>query len=145
MTGIKTSMIRLIQFLRPFARYLFIAWVLTIIIVSSTPSIPILKIHTAKAEIRLDYILHFCEYGILAFLGFLSFAGNEFKISYRKFILITMGLSLFAILDEFHQKLIPGRSFNVKDILSNVVGVLAALVFCEVLFRKIADKFKKIS
>ena len=130
-------MLRLIIFLRPFSRYLLIVWIFAIIFVSSTPSIPTLKIHTAKAEIRLDYLIHFCEYGVLAFLAFLSFAGNEFKMSYRKFILITMGLILFAILEEFHQKFIPGRTFNTKDILSNISGILVTLPFCVLVFRKI--------
>jgi VanZ family protein len=138
LTPSNASMFRLIIFLRPFAKYLLIAWMLTIIIVSSIPSIPTLKIHTAKAEIRLDYLIHFIEYGILAFLAFLSFAGSEFKPGYKKYILITIGLILFACLDEFHQKLIPGRTFNVNDILSNVAGIIAVLVFCLVVFRKIA-------
>jgi VanZ family protein len=137
-------MLRLIQFLRPFARYLLVAWVLAIIFVSSNPSIPTLKIHTAKTEIRIDYLIHFCEYGILAFMAFLSFAGNEYKMSSGKLILITLGLILFAILDEFHQKLIPGRAFNTKDILSNILGILAALLFCVVVFREIAVKIGKV-
>jgi VanZ family protein len=129
-------MFKLIHFLRPFARYLLIAWVLAIIIISSTPSVPVLKIHTAKAEIRLDYLIHFCEYGVLTFMAFLTFASNEFKISNKKIILITICLIAFAILDEYHQKLIPGRSFNVKDIISNISGILATLIFCVVVFRK---------
>ncbi len=136
-------MLRLIIFLRPFARYIFCGWLLTIIIVSSIPSIPTLKIHTGKTEIRLDYLMHFCEYGILAFMAFLSCAGSEFKTGCRKFILLTAGLIIFAILDEYHQKLIPGRSFNVKDIFSNILGILAALIFCVMLFRKIVVKILK--
>lgn len=138
-------MLKLIILLRPLARYLLIAWILTILIVSSLPNIPTLKIHTARAEIRLDYLIHFGEYGVLTFMAFLSAAGNEFKISYKKFILITSGLILFAVLDELHQKLIPGRSYNIKDILSNVLGILATLVFCMVVFRKIeATRFRKV-
>jgi VanZ family protein len=128
-------MLRLIIFLRPFARYFLIAWLITILIVSSVPSIPTLKIHTAKSEIRLDYLIHFCEYGILAGMAFLTFVNSEFRLSFRKFFIITAGLILFAILDEFHQKLIPGRAFNAKDIYSNIAGVFGALVFCIVVFR----------
>jgi VanZ family protein len=134
----------LIYNLRPFASYLLFAWLLAIIIVSSVPSIPTLKIHTGKTEIRLDYLIHFCEYGVLAFMAFLSFAGNKFKMSCRKFIIITLCLISFAILDEFHQKLIPGRSFNLKDILSNILGIFALLIFCALVFRKIAGKITKI-
>jgi VanZ family protein len=138
-------MLKLIIFLRPLARYLLIAWVLIIIILSSIPNVPTLKIHTSGgAVIRLDYLMHFCEYGLLTFIAFLSFAGNEYKINFRKYILIIMSLIIFAVLDEFHQKLIPGRSFNLKDILSNITGIMVASIFTIVVFRSIANKTKKV-
>jgi VanZ family protein len=133
-------MLKLIIWCKPFAKYLLAAWVLAVIIVSSIPHLPTLKIHTAKSDIRLDYLIHFCEYGIMALMAFLSFAGKDFKMNYKRWILLTMGLILFAILDELHQKLIPGRSFNIKDILSNISGILAVLVFCIVVFRMIIRK-----
>lgn len=135
-------MIKLITLLRPFARYFLIGWVITIILVSSTPNIPTLKIHTGRSEIRLDYIIHFCEYAVLAFMAFLSFAGKEYKINYKKFVLITVTLIIFAVIDEYHQKLIPGRSFNVNDIVSNISGILAALLYSVVIFRKIDKNIK---
>jgi VanZ family protein len=73
-------------------------------------------------------------------MAFLSFAGNEFKITYKKYILLILSLILFAVLDEYHQKLIPGRSFNIKDILSNVTGILAVTAFTVIVFRLIKDK-----
>jgi VanZ family protein len=136
-------MVQLIILFKPFAKYLLAVWIVTIIVVSSIPSLPVLKIHAAKTEIRLDYLMHFCEYGFLAFLAFLSFTGIEFKMSSRKFILITLCLISFAFLDELHQILIPGRAFNLNDILSNVMGILAALLFCALVFRKIAEKIVK--
>jgi VanZ family protein len=136
-------MIRLIIWCKPLAKYLLIGWLLTIIIVSSIPSIPTLKIHTAKSEIRLDYMMHFCEYGLLAFMAFLYFVGSNFRLNYKKFILVTISIILFAVIDEFHQKLIPGRSFNVKDILSNIAGILAAVIFSILVFRKITRYIRK--
>jgi VanZ family protein len=136
-------MLKLIIFLRPFARYLLIAWVLTIIILSSLPNIPTLKIHTARAEIRLDYMMHLCEYGVLTFMAHLSFTGKEFKINYKKFILITVSLILFAILDELHQKLIPGRTYSLRDVASDVTGVVAAIVFTLVVFRSVRIGIEK--
>ena len=135
-------MFRLIIWCKPFAKYLLIFWLLTIIIVSSIPSIPTLKIHTAKSEIRLDYLMHFCEYGLLTFMAFLYFVSSEFRFNYKKFILITISIILFAIIDEFHQKLIPGRTFNVKDIYSNITGIIVAAVFCVLIFRKISVKIE---
>lgn len=130
-------MIKLITLLRPFARYLLIAWAITILAVSSTPNIPTLKIHLAKGDIRLDYLIHFLEYGALTLLSFLTFADDEYKMGFRKALTITVILSLFAILDEYHQKLIPGRSFNYTDILSNLTGIIAGVVFCVVIFSMI--------
>jgi len=135
-------MLKLIVFLRPAARYLLIIWLLTIITLSSLPNIPTLKIHTSKAEFRLDYIMHFCEYGFLTFLTLLSFAESEFRIKFLKVIIITSCLMFFAILDEYHQKLIPGRSFSLKDILSNLSGVLVLTLITLVLFSLIKNKFK---
>jgi VanZ family protein len=136
-------MFRLIIWCKPFAKYLLVIWLLTIITVSSIPSIPTLKVHTARSEIRLDYLIHFFEYGLLTFMAFLYFVNSEFRLNYKKFILITIGIMLFAVTDEFHQKLIPGRSFNVKDIISNMAGILAAVVFCVLTFRKISGNIKK--
>ena len=136
-------MLKLIIYIRPIARYLLIAWVLTIIILSSIPNIPTLKIHTAKSEIRLDYLMHFCEYGILTFLTFLSFAGGEFRINWKKIIMLAVSLILFAVLDELHQKLIPGRTCSVKDVSSDVMGVFAATLFTFLVFRSIRIGIEK--
>jgi VanZ family protein len=87
--------------------------------------------------------MHFAEYGMLSFLAFIYFAGNEFRIGYRKIILIASCIILFAILDELHQKLIPGRTFSTRDIMSDVSGVLAAIVFTIFIFRSVANKVKK--
>jgi len=135
-------MIKLIIWCKPFSRYLLAVWIITIIIVSSIPSLPAMKIHTSKADIRLDYFIHFCEYGFLTLMAVLSFTGTDFKVSLRKFILISLSLIAFAVLDEFHQKLIPGRAFNPKDIYSNITGIVAAIVFCAFVFRKISGKEK---
>jgi VanZ family protein len=136
-------MTRLIIWCKPFAKYLLVIWLLTIIILSSIPSIPTLTIHTARSEIRLDYMMHFCEYGLLTFLAFLYFTNSKFRLDYKKIILITISLMMFAVIDEFHQKLIPGRSFNVNDILSNITGILAAVIFCLIVFRKITEKIEE--
>ena len=135
-------MFRLINALKPFSGYILILYAVTVIIVSSVPSIPSLKIHTHKGEIRLDYIIHFGEYGILAFLTFLYFTASNYHMTFRKYFLITSGLILFAVMDEFHQKLIPGRSFNIIDMLSNVTGIFGALVFSLIIFRKMSEHRK---
>ena len=137
-------MFKLITFLRPFARYLLFIWIIAIIVASSVPSIPTLKIHTAKIEIRLDYLVHFLEYGSLAFLTFLSFSEKDSRMSYLKYLVLTICLILFAVADESHQVIIPGRSFNPKDIISNLIGIAGGLVFCMVGFRRMALRSNKV-
>ncbi len=131
-------MYKLIVFIRPHAKYLLIAWIIAIIIVSSSPSIPSLKIHTEKTDIRLDYLIHFLEYASLAFLTYLAFAGNDFSITVVLYLILTSCLIIFAIADESHQILIPGRTFNPKDLISNLAGVAGGLVFCVAVFRRIS-------
>lgn len=133
-------MLKLIISLRPFARYFLIAWLLTIIVLSSIPNIPTLKIHTAHKEIRLDHLMHFSEYGILTFITFLSFAGNKFKMNFRKIILISVSLTVFAYLDEFHQKIIPGRTYSIIDFLSNASGIVVIAIVTILIFNTIRKK-----
>jgi len=133
-------MIRLITWFRPYSGYLLVVWIIIIFTLSSIPSLKPLRIETQKSFIRLDYLIHFCEYGSLAFLAYLSFAERNFRMNMKKYFLITAGLILFSLIDEFHQKLIPGRTFNVKDIYSNIAGLVAGLVFCVVVFRMLERK-----
>jgi VanZ family protein len=137
-------MLRLITAFRPYSKYFFIAWMLIIITVSSIPKLPVMKIETEKGIIRLDYMIHFCVYGSLAFLAFMTYAGRSFRLSLKRYVTITSGLILFALADEFHQKLIPGRAFNLKDIYSNIAGIIAGLVFCVVVFRILERKQEEV-
>lgn len=142
------KMKQLIIFVKPFAKYLLLFWVISIAIVSSIPHLPTAKIDTGRIEIRLDYLIHFCEYGVLIFLSLLSFIQKDFRLLLKWYILITIAIIIFAVADEFHQKLIPGRTFNPKDIRSNITGILTGLIFCYFVFRNIADDLnnnKKIS
>jgi VanZ family protein len=132
-------MLRLLVFFKPYSVKLFTVWMIAIITVSSIPSLPTLKIETERSSIRLDYFIHICEYGVAAVLALMAFSDSKFIISVKKIIIVTAALILFAVIDEFHQKLIPGRSFNVKDILSNITGVAAGVAFWLIVFRRIRD------
>ncbi len=133
---------QLILWIRPYAKYVLAVWTVTIISVSSIPSLPALRIHTSRTEIRLDYLIHFCEYGFLSFMAFLSFTERSFAINYKKMLIITACLTAFALIDEFHQKFIPGRSFNPRDILSNITGIIAVLIFSLLIFKKIGGRIR---
>lgn len=131
-------MIRFIRLIRLYSVYLLILYSIAVISVSSIPSLPTLMIHTKKTEIRLDYLIHICEYGLLAFLTILAFSGKEMQLNLRKLVIITAGLLIFAVVDELHQKLIPGRSYNILDMLSNITGILISLALSLITFLKIS-------
>lgn len=134
-------MLYLTKYIKPWAGYLLTIWVLAIVTVSSSPGIPTLKIHTPKAEIRIDYLLHIIEYGSLTFLALLTFADKSFSVSLKKSALIAAALLVFAFADEFHQKLVPGRSYNIFDFVSNAAGILAGWPISIILFRLVKKKY----
>lgn len=88
-------------------------WGAMIFTISSIPGsrVPILGIT------GIDKIVHFVEYIILSILVFRS-------VNTRKLWLIPV-LLLFALVDELHQKFIPGRDVEIIDLGVNFVGILS--------------------
>jgi len=129
-------MLKLIRFIRPWAKYLLAGWILAIISVSSTPGIPTLKIHTQNNEIRIDYLLHIIEYGSLTFLALLTFSDKKYSFQPQKLLFIIAVLVIFALVDELHQKIIPGRSYNIYDFFSNLAGIIVGSLISLLLFRR---------
>lgn len=128
-------MTQLIRHIKPFAGYILAGIVFLILTVSSIPSIPTLKIKAGDSTIRLDYLIHICEYGFLTFISFLTFSEKDFNIGLKRSLVVVICLIIFAFADEFHQKFIPGRSYNIFDFVSNVTGIAGGWVFSSVVFR----------
>jgi len=78
-------------------------------------------------EIRMDYLLHFLAYFGFGSLYVLWRGNRHFQIrSTELAILIATAIS-FSILLEYIQLLIPGRAFNVVDMVYNVIGVICGV------------------
>jgi VanZ family protein len=108
-------------------------WVYTITI----PILAVLPINGSNSRlndtylisIRLDYILHVGIYFLWMILYKLAY--NSKIATFRKieslwFVLLVV---LFALLSEFVQSLIPYRSFNINDLVANLIGVFSGLLF----------------
>ncbi|HVX65453.1 MAG TPA: VanZ family protein [Bryobacteraceae bacterium] len=68
-----------------------------------------------------DKVMHFSAYVLLAFIPCFGFPlGTGLSLSA---LLIALGVAL-----EFAQKLVPGRSFDLKDALANALGVALGAV-----------------
>ena len=91
-------------------------------------------------EIRLDHILHFSAY----FLICIYYLAGKWKgltlfdsRSLGKFVAFTLAL---AVVTEAVQIWVPARTFNVFDLLSNVIGVFLGIIVINLLKLRREDK-----
>lgn len=105
---------------------LLIAWTTLIIYMSLRPGAnELLKKHFF--EIRMDYMLHLLAYFTFGSLYVLWRGNSNFEIKYIELAIITAAAIAFSILLEYFQLLIPGRSFNVVDMLYNTLGTVCGV------------------
>lgn len=72
-------------------------------------------------------VYHFVIFFLFTFFLFISIKGNQkIKIKYISFVIIIS--IIYAILDEFHQLFVPLRSFSIKDILTDIAGILSSII-----------------
>ncbi len=117
-------------------RFLFWFWLSAIIIISSIPGLSIPKMNIVKFEFRLDYVFHFIIYFIFSIIFFIWKINGKKQ---RKFNLLAMMIILsviLAVFDEFHQMLIPGRTFNPVDLIYNCAGLFTGFIFSLIAFRR---------
>lgn len=93
-----------------------------IIIVSSIPDI---SAHQLKF-LAADKLAHFVEYGLFAYLSSRSIRQVAGPTGVRPLIISGLFVTLFAIIDEFYQSFVPGRTSDIFDVLVDFLG--AALV-----------------
>ena len=133
-------MYKLIIRFKPFFKAFFWIWLIFILVISSTPKLPDLKLQLDESVIRIDYIIHFIEYFLL--VGF--FLIWRIKINLNPTILIILLTLLIGmatgLVDEFHQKIITGRTYNPIDMLSNFLGVIAGVATITLYLKIISHK-----
>jgi VanZ family protein len=109
----------------PLGLYWILIFVLTSIPGSSIP----------KVLGGVDKIKHFGAYFVLAFL--LNFAlqiQNRYPLISKKSILFTFLITLFyGLFDEVHQIFIPGRYFDLWDLLADVVGSVVGIFLVKII------------
>ena len=86
---------------------------------------------------NLDKVGHFLGMGLLVFLMLKSFIYSDDRRFVRKVILIIGLLFLLATAEEFSQKLLRYRSFELWDLAANYMGILMfAMAFLLLKIRK---------
>ena len=135
-------MYKLIIRVKPFFKVFFWLWLLFILVISSAPNLPDLKLNIDESIIRIDYAIHFIEYFLLASF-FLIWRININLNPTIIIILLTLLIGMATgFADEFHQKIIIGRTFNPIDMLSNFLGVIAGVATI-ILYLKIIRRKNK--
>ena len=111
-------------------RYLSGSWIydrITDVLRWIDPEVTVTTIGTAYTLFRKS--CHFVEYGVLAYLLFRMFRGDErsgWRIQWVVYsILISTG---YGILDEFVQSFIPSRNGSLLDVLIDVAGILTVVM-----------------
>ncbi len=87
-------------------------------------------------------VAHFAEFGALGFLTLnciFAFSGK------KKFFLCIALSELYALSDEIHQLFVPGRAFQISDLLIDLCGIIlgCAVIYIIILvFEKRQEKLK---
>lgn len=104
------------------------------VVVFLLSSVPGMNIPEYKFLVS-DKIMHFMEYALFAILIFRSFSQLFHKQKFHYVIVVSsFFLILFALLDEYYQKYIPGRESDVADVILDVLG--ASLILFLLWMRK---------
>ncbi len=105
------------------------------IILLSATSIPADSVPTTGVS---DKIEHFLAYFILSILlASTLFFQNKFTILKKYYLLSTLIIaSVYGAIDELHQLLVPGRSCELLDWLSDIGGVMLGIIFVRTIIKK---------
>jgi VanZ family protein len=94
-----------------------ILWAAIVLTLTSLPSVP------ASPFEGGDKVVHAVMYGVLAALVHRAVSSD--LNSSRPLVIVVAALMTFAALDEWHQRLIAGRSADVRDWIADVAGIAA--------------------
>lgn len=105
-------------------------------VIITLSSIPNLKAPQLRF-LAFDKLAHFGEYAVFSWLAIRSISNLGSRLTANlAFILAILFVSGFAFIDESYQRFIPGRQFDVYDILIDVLGALLVLTLYWLLHRR---------
>ena len=105
----------------------FILWTLFILLVSVIPDTTEI-IQQSTENFRWDYLEHFLAYFAFGTLYILWRGDRDFSIKGVELAVLFAVVCSFSFLTEYMQLLIPGRAFNIIDVVYNLAGVLGSIL-----------------
>ena len=109
-----------------------IAWAAVILTLTSIPASEFAPVG-AFAFPGADKIVHGGMYGVL---GALLARAAGVPVPRRTLGALTIAVLLFAVVDEWHQRYIPGRSADPRDVAADVAGAAAGFGAATYLLRR---------
>jgi VanZ family protein len=97
-------------------RGMLVLWIIIIFVLTGYPKLEVPKMK----NLHLDKLYHFVVFFIMGFLA-------ARLLSIRGFFMLGIIVLLLA---EFQQLLIPGREFEIFDILAGGTGLVVSYFFC---------------
>jgi VanZ family protein len=82
---------------------------------------------------------HFFFYGVLALLALRAFTNAQWRrVGAATALGAIVFSSLYGVVNELHQRFVPGRSYEVVDMIANAIGasVAVALVWAWSIIRR---------
>ena len=89
----------------------------------------------ALAVPGLDKLLHIAEYFVLGVLLLLGIHRGAPALPHSRMLAVAVGV-VYAISDEVHQALVPGRRGDFLDLAADATGVLLGVLLVAALLRR---------
>ncbi len=103
-----------------------------IFVLSSLPRLP----HVPILEAR-DKVQHAIAFGVLAVLTVLAMRNTWPGVRLAALALSAAAFSTaYGVTDEFHQRFVPNRTFDVYDLVADLVGAAAAVMIWLVMIQR---------
>ena len=89
----------------------------------------------AVGHLHIIKVLHYCAYTSLAWIALVAVQRRSAAL------LAALAMIMLGVALEFGQKLVPGRSCEIRDMVINGVGVLTGIAI-EIFSRRIAARWR---
>jgi VanZ family protein len=73
-------------------------------------------------------VAHIPAFGILTFLLLKTISGGR-PAAWDRYAVTLLGSAAYAVMDEWHQTLVPGRHSSSGDFLLDLTGICSVLLF----------------
>lgn len=116
-----------------------VLWTLIILVLTWYPKVEVPDIGI-DAEDKIAHIAVFALWGVLLLRAVSKYEINRLSFAVK---LTMISGTLFAVIDESVQKMVPGRFFSVYDALANVIGVWLSAVFFTYVVLPLRNRLKR--